>query len=166
MVCRPRIDDRRHLLWTARHYGAVRQASGRDRLVWSRRLPHLLPLAGAGSRLYLFRGFDPAPVGDRRSEVCVRFPGDLHRGRCRNEPGNPPNTVVATWGAVHTWAAAVRRGYAPRRYPVALGGWRIWLWRRVVRSVCVASTCARAAGGGADGVRSGVAGVCALVRTA
>ncbi len=75
-------------------------------------------------------------------------------------------TVWANGGNVHPRRPAIRHRDSARRDPIALGGWPVRLRSLVLSRVRANSARARAASGGAGGIRSGMARIFALVRTA
>ena len=118
--------------------------------------------------LYLRRSLYLAAVGDRGAEVCGGLPGDLHWARQRDEPRSPPSDLwAASRGRVYARRPAVWHRDVPRRHPAALGGRSACRRDRVdPRWLRCFRTSIQRASGGADGVSSGLAGLCALVGTA
>src|SRR5919112_4094707 len=150
----------------ARHDGALRQASGKDRLARSGRFSPVEPLADAPTTLYLLRSLFLATVGNRGADFCGGLPGDLHRVRQRDRLRSPRSAMAA----INCPASARRPGVwhrdVPRRHPVALGGRSARRRVRVVPRGGAAPARAPVASAGADRGRSGLAGLFALLRTA
>ena len=82
-------------LWFARYYGALRQASGRNRLAgfgWLSSANHLLCSSDVH---FIHRTHNPAVVDDHSADVCRKRVAVGKWDWCPSEPWQPHNSVFA-----------------------------------------------------------------------